>query len=317
MDNNDKIKKSITESIVVISIMALYIVYGIHFLPLLMLFIPLPFIVLGIRNNIYTNGISMILSFIIVGILLGFASNALLILTFIPLSLVINYCIIKRKTTMETIIFSTLVFFLGLVILMFFGVKISDFDITKQLENDFTQILTLQIDMFKDMGMTNSEILQTRDLLESLYKSFIVLIPSMVGIFSLVVSSINMFLSSVTLRKMGYGSIKPIGFSKFKLPKNIIPGIGVMFLATFIIKKLGIAYHDALLFNLTFLLSFVFLIQGLAVVDFLLKKSKVRLIFRILILGMMTFFIPMSSIILFLGILDTIFDTRKLRRAKS
>ncbi|WMM24680.1 DUF2232 domain-containing protein [Tissierella sp. MB52-C2] len=317
MNNNDKIKKSITESIVIISIMALYIVYGIHFLPLLMLFIPLPFIVLGIRNNIYVNAISMVISFIIVGALLGFASNALLILIFLPLSLVINYCIIKRKTTMEIISISTLIFFLSIVILMFLGVKISDLDLTKQLENDFTQILTIQIDMFKDMGMTNYEILQTKDLLESAYRSLIVLIPSMIGILSLVTSSINVFLSSLILRKMGYGAVKTIGFSKFKLPKNIIPGVGVMFVAAFIIKQLGIEYHDALLFNITFLVSFVFLVQGLAVVDFLLKKSKVRLVFRILILGMMTLFIPMSSIILFIGILDTIFDTRKLRRSKS
>ena len=317
MDNNDKIKKSITESVVVISIMALYIVYGIHFLPLLMLFIPLPFIVLGVRNNIYTNGISMIVSFTIVGILLGFASNALLILVFVPLSLVINYCIIKRKTTMEIISISTITFFLCFVVLMFLGVKISDLDLTKQLESDFTKILTMQLDMLKDMEMTNYEILQTKDLLEGAYRSIIVLIPSILGIMSLIVSSINVFLSSIILRKMGYGVVKPIEFSKFKLPKNVIPGIGVMFVAAFIIKKLGIEYHDALLYNLTFLVSFVFLIQGLAVVDFLLKKSKVRLIFRILILGVIMVFIPMGSVILFLGILDSIFDTRKIRRAKS
>ncbi|MBU5428331.1 YybS family protein [Tissierella pigra] len=317
MDNNDKIKKSITESIIVISIMALYIVYGIHFLPLLMLFIPLPFVVLGVRNNIYINGISMIISFIIAGLLLGVASNALLILIFVPLSLIINYCIIKRKTTMEIISASTLIFFLSIVMLMFLGVKISDLDLTKQLENDFTRILTVQIDMFRDMGMTNHEILQTKDLLETAYRSIIVLIPSMLGIISLIISSINVFLSSIILRKMGYGIVGAIGFSKFKLPKNIIPGILVMFMAAFIIKQLGIEYHDALLYNLTFLVSFAFLLQGLAVVDFLLKKSKVRLVFRILIIGIMILFIPMSSIILFLGILDTVFDTRKLRRLKS
>ncbi len=317
MNNNDKIKKSIIESIVVISIMALYIVYGIHFIPLLMLFIPLPFVVLGVRNGLYSNIISIIVASLIVGILLGFTSGASIILIFAPLSLALNYCINSRKNSTETILISTVAFFLSFLILMSFGGEISNLSLGKQLEESFTQILTMQIDMLKEMGMTNYEILETTNLLESAYKSFIVLIPSLMGIFSLAISYANLFLSSMVLRKMGYSTVNPQKFSRFKLPNNIIPGIGIMILVAFIIKKLQIQYHEALLFNITFLVGFIFFIQGLAVLDFLLIKAKIRLVFRVLILSLNIFFIPMSSIIFFIGILDTILDIRKIRRQKS
>lgn len=317
MNNNDKIKKSTVESIVVISIMALYIVYGIHFIPLLMLFIPLPFVVLGVRNGVYSNIISIIGASLIVGILLGLPSGASIILMFAPLSLILNYCIKNRKSNTETILISTAAFFLSYLILMSVEGKVSNLNIGKQLEETFTHILTVQMDVFKEMGMTNYEILQTTDLLENAYKSLIVLIPSIMGIFSLAISYANLFFSSIILKKMGYGTVNTQKFSRFKLPNNIVPGIGIMLLMALIIKKLQIQYHEALLFNITFLVGFIFFVQGLSVLDFLLIKAKIRLIFRIFILTLNIIFIPMSSILFFIGILDTIFDIRKIRRQKS
>ncbi len=317
MNNNDKIKKSIVESIVVVSIMSLYIIYGIHFLPLLMLFIPIPFVVLGVRNGIYANLISIIASSLIVGVLLGASSAVSLILIFATLSLVLNYCINKRKSSTETILVSTAAFFLSFIIFMFLEMNVSNLDLAKQLEDMLTQYLNMQIDMLKDVGMSNSQILRIRDILESGYKTIIVLIPSLMGIFSLAISYANLFFSSVVLRKMGYGTVRLQRFSRFKLPNNIIPGIGVMLLTAFLIKKLDIQYHEALLFNLTFLVGFMFIVQGLSVLDFLLIKLKIRLIFRVIILFLNIFFIPMGSILFFIGLGDTIFDIRKIRRQKS
>lgn len=317
MKNNDKIKKGMMECIVVISIMALYIVYGIHFLPLLMLIIPLPFVVLGVRNGVNSHIISIVLTSLIVGVLLGFSSGVSLILLFVPLSLALNYGIKMRRTIQETILIATAAFFLSFVMLMSFEGVISNLDIIKQFELEFTQFLTIQVDMLREAGMTKYEILQRTDLLENTYKQMIVLIPSFLAMFSLLVSYINFSLSSKVLRKMGYGTVNIQRFSRFKLPNNIIPGVGIMFLATFIIKKLGIQYHEALLVNITFLVGFAFIVQGFSVFDYLLIKSKMKLIPRIILLTMNIIFVPMGGIMFFIGSLDSIFDLRKIRRQKS
>ncbi len=317
LKNNDKIKKSTIESIIVISIMTLYIVYGIHVVPLLMLFIPVPFAILGIRNGIYINVISIIATSIIIGVLLGFISGVSIILIFAPLSLALNYCISKRKDSMETIFITTIAFFISFLVLIGLEASISNLNLTKQLESNFTQLLTMQIDMLNEVGMSKYEVLRTTDLLENAYKTIIILIPSLISIFSLAVSYINLLFSSIILRKMGYGIANYKKFSKFKLPNNIIPGIGIMLFTAFIIKTLKIQYHEALLINITFLISFVFFLQGLAVLDFLLIKSKLHVVFRILIISLNIVFIPMSSILFFIGIFDSIFDIRKIGRRKS
>lgn len=317
MKNNDKIKKSIMECIVVISIMALYIVYGIHFLPLLMLIIPLPFVILGVRNGIRSNIISIVLTSVIVGLLLGTSSGASLILLFAPLSIALNYSIKMRKTVQSTVLITTLAFFLSFIILMSFEGTTSNFDFIKQSEQEFTQFLTMQVDVLKDAGMSKYEILQRTDLLENTYKQMIVLIPSFLVMFSLLISYINLSLSSKVLRKMGYGTMNIQRFSRFKLPENIIPGVGIMLLATFLIKKLEIQYHEALLFNITFLVGFAFILQGFSVFDHLLIKAKMKLIPRIILITINIIFVPISGIMFFIGLADSIFDLRKLRRKKS
>lgn len=317
MKNNDKIKKSIIECTVVISIMALYIVYGMHFLPLLMLIMPLPFIILGVRNGIKSNIISIVLASLIVGLLIGISSGVSLILLFAPLSLALNYGIKMRRTTQETILIGTLIFFLSFIMIMSLEGLISDLDIIKQIEQEYTQFLTMQVDVLKEAGMTKYEILQRTDLLENTYKQMIVLIPSFLAMFSLFVSYINFSLSLMILRKMGYGTKNTQRFSKFKLPSNIIPGVGIMFLATFVIKKLGIQYHEALLFNITFLVGFAFILQGFSVFDYLLIKAKMKLIPRIILITINVIFVPMGGIMFLIGLLDSIFDLRKIRKQKS
>lgn len=317
MNNNEKLIKSILESIVVISIMSLYIVYGIEFLPLLMLLIPLPFVVLGVRNGIKYNIISIIVTSTIIQLILGSTSGASMVLIFAPLSIAINYNLIKRKSNTENILISTGAFFLSFLVLIGLGETLSDFNLTGQIKELLSQVLNLQVDMFKEMGMTSSEIHRVTDALEAEYKTFIIRIPSFLMIISFLISFININFSSLVLRKMNYGFIPVQRFHKFKLPNNIMPGVGIMFIFAFLIKYLGLGYHEALLLNLSFLVGFVFIIQGLAVLDHYLIKFRIKLFFRLIILAINIIFIPMGSLIFFVGAFDSIFDLRKIRRKKS
>ncbi len=317
MDNNGKMKKGIIESLIVISIMVMYAVYGIHFLPSLMIFIPLPFIILGIRNHIYNNIFSIIIASLIIQLLLGSSYGASLVLLFAPLSVAINYCIKHKKKSMETILISTAVFVLSFLLIISLGERVSDFNFTAQIEDFLSQSINMQIEIFKELGVSNDDLARLSESLEDQNRTIMVSIPSLLIIISFLISYINIFFSSFVLRKMGYGYVPEQRFSRFRLPNNIIPGIGIMFLAAFIMKSLEVQYHGALLLNLTFLVSFIFIVQGLAVIDFLLIRLKMKSVFRFLILALNIFILPTSTILFFIGVIDSIFDLRKLRMQKS
>lgn len=317
MNNENKIKGNILESIVVICIMSIYIVYGVHYLPLLIFLIPVPFVILGLKNGFTSNITSLVITLLIVQILLSSTSGASLMIAFAPLSLCLNYAIKSRKSRIETLLISTASFIVPFVILILLGIEVANIDLIKEAETILNQILGFQIDALKEIGMTNYEILQIKDMFESARNELLVLIPSFISIFSFLIAYINFSVVGFGFRKMGYGVVSSGSFSRFKLPNNIIPGIGIMLVTALLFKLLNVNYHEALLLNITFLVAAIFLAQGLAVLDFLLKKKKKKLVFRIIILGFALLFIPAHSILFFMGLFDSIFDIRKIRIKKS
>ena len=305
------------ENVLVILIMSLYIIYGIYYLPLLIIFIPIPFVVLGIRNGLKDNIISMAITSLIVGLLLDMPSALILILAFAPLSIALNYTIKKRKKTSEIILIATISFFLSLLIIIAIGSVSTELGGSIESEEIWAEIIKIQTDRFKEIGMTNTQIFENIELLEAAYEYMLITLPSILVITSLIISFLNYLVSTVISRKMGYGVLSLPRLSKFKLPDNIIMGTAIMFLSAIVMGWLDIPYHNALLLNISFLVGFIFFLQGLAVIDFLLIKAKMKIGFRIIILLMNLVIVPMGGILFFIGMFDSVFDIRKIGKRKS
>ena len=164
------------------------------------------------------------------------------------------------------------------------------------------------------MDLSAYEVLKIRDLLENAMDYVLLILPAIVIIFSLVISYLNYLISSLILRRLGYGIVSIPKFSKFKLPNNVLLGTGIMFLGAFIIKGLKLFYYETILLNITVIASFMFFTQGLSVVDYKLIEKNLGRIPRLLIILFFTIILPLGWLISFIGILDVIIDFRKLRR---
>lgn len=317
MDDKEKKKQSIIQAGLVICIMALYIVWGIHFLPPLTLLIPVPFIVLGVRNGFSWNILSIVITLLVVEIFLGDTMGASLVIVFAPLSMAINYCIEKRKNTKQTIFISTIVFLVPLITTLILGMKIADIDLITEMNTAFTEYISVQTGVLKEVGLESDKILDVVNNVESLYSEFLMIIPSLIIVFSIFITYINYFFTGVILRKMKYGLIRRPSLSRFQLPRNIILGTGIMLATSYLFKQFNFQNSEALLLNILFLILTMFMIQGLAVLDFVLKRMKINLVFRVILIVIFALILPMGSVIIFIGLLDSVFDMRKLRRLKS
>lgn len=187
--------------------------------------------------------------------------------------------------------------------------------IINQLEEFFTQSINYQIEILKDTGLSNYEVLKIKDFLENAFDYILLIMPSIIMIFSLITAYLNYLLSSLSLRKLEYGIVSIPKFSRFKLPNNILLGTGIMFLGAFILKKLELLYYKTVFLNITSIIAFIFFVQGLSVIDYKLIKRNIKIIPRILIVIVFTIIIPLGWLIPFIGVLDTIFDFRKIRRS--
>ncbi len=314
MNIDGKKRNKIIEVIFVIAMATIFMLIGMYYLPLIIFLYPVFFIVLGVRNGIKYNIISLIISSLFVGLMIDNISGIFILLNFAPLSIGLNYMIKKRKKSFEIMIICTVILLASFLLLMNIMGDASGVSIINQLEDFFTQTLNAQVEMLKDMDLSNYEVLKIRDLLENAMDYVLLILPAIVIIFSFIIAYLNYLISSLVLRRLGYGVVSIPKFSKFKLPNNVLLGTGIMFLGALIIKGLKLFYYQTVLLNITVIASFMFFTQGLSVVDYKLIEKKLGRIPRVLIILFFTIILPLGWIISFIGILDVIIDFRKLRR---
>ena len=306
--------KRISETILVIGIATILMLIGIYYLPWIIFLYPIPFIVLGIRYGINYNIIGLIISTFSIGLMIDKLSAVFIFLAFMPLSISLNYTIKNRKKPLETLIISTLVLLTSFLLIINIMDDMTGISVINQLEQFFTQTLNSQIELLKEMELSHYEILKIKDILENAFDYVLLIIPSIVMIFSLVTAYLNYLISSLLLRKLGYGIVSIPKFSKFKLPNNVLMGTGIMFLGAFLIKSLKLFYYETIFLNLTVLASFMFFTQGLSVIDYQLIKRNMRKIPRIFVIVFFTIILPLGGIISFIGVIDVIVDFRKFRK---
>lgn len=307
-------ENKVLETILVVGVSTILMLIGIYYLPWIIFLYPIPFIVLGVRYGINYNIISLIISTFCIGLMVDKISGIFIFLAFAPLSISLNYTIKSRKKPLETLIISTLISLVSFLLILNIMGDMTGVSVINQLEEFFKQTLNSQIEVLKEMELSHYEVLKIRDVLENAFDYVLLIIPSIVMIFSLVTAYLNYLISSLLLRKLGYGIVSIPKFSKFQLPNNVLLGTGIMFLGAFLIKNLKLFYYETILLNITVFTSFMFFTQGLSVIDYKLIQKNVRIIPRIFIIIFLTAILPLGWIISFIGVLDVIVDFRKFRK---
>lgn len=311
--NKNKKTKAFTESVLIVAIMTVYILLGLNFIPIIGILYPIPFVVLGIRNGIKHNVLSILASSITVGILVDLYTGAFIFIIYGPLSIGLAYLIKKRKSSQDILSICTIISLISYLVAIRLVGKVSGINFAHQLDETFKQSLKMQIDVIKDMGLSNYEMYKVEGILKNAFDYMLLIVPSIVIAFSLFTSYLNYLISSSILRRLGYREMSTPKFSHFRLPGNIILGTFVIFLGSYLIKKFKISYYETIFINVTVLSALIFFLQGLAVISYLLNKMKLSRIPKIIIMVVITIFIPLSGFISILGLLDAIINFRKIQ----
>ena len=244
--DDDNFKDDILETVGIIGFMVVYALLAIHSFPLLLFLFPAPFIYIGVKKDlkIAIGGITIVS--LLVGLMADTYSGIVLFELFMPLSLVIIYEITNRKKSTEILLYSTVVFFISCLLLYGLIQDITGASIITQMEESFREIVNVQVEMFRESGLTNYELSRTRDQLKNTYSYIVSILPAILIILSMFASYINYYASAIALRRSGIGIASIPNFSRFKLPSTIIPGIVVIFVALNLAKGLDIPTFDAI-----------------------------------------------------------------------
>ena len=171
----------------------------------------------------------------------------------------------------------------------------------------------------EDMNLSGYYMMGIRDLepdkmklaLESLKEMTKLAVPGFLIVVCMVFSYLNYWVISWAVSKTGRKISKLPPFRTFSLPKNIVLGSLVVYVLSYLTVKTGIIGKGLMMFNLELLFTFIFSIQGLAVVFYFgyFKKIPKPVIF--IVAGIFLFTWLGQTFLFILGLTDIILDIRK------
>ncbi len=317
MDEEKQFNYDILEIIGIIIFMTIYALVGIYLFPFNLVFFPIPFVFLAVRRGIAQGMLSLVVVSITILFMVDIANALLFILLFLPLVYTIAEGIKSRRSSLEILGLSTAILFVSVMLFYSVTQNVTGINIMNELEESFNQVLNTQIQTFKEMGLTNFELLKTVEELRGTYRYVLWIFPVIILVASLFISYTNYFVSVIVLRKSGLGILSIPRFSRFKLPNNVMTGVIIMLLASFAVREFNLSFSEPLLLNVMTLIWVMFTIQGLSVIDFMFNKLALKLPLRIFFLGLIIIFIPLGTLVVLVGIIDTIFDIRKYKRSNA
>lgn len=299
-----------TLSMIILGTLALIV--SLRVFPMAMFLLPVVFVVLGVNHGVKYNIIGLVVSSIIMGLILDISSAVLIVILFLPLSIVLVLMIRNNEKPSRILLGATIAFFISMLVLIMLLNVLGDINFIEASGKIIKMSFDNQLEALKEAGLKGDELETFQGLYESVYETLTITMPSMFMIFSLVISYLNYLITTVVLRKENYDlKYRPI-FSEFKLPKNIFLGTLIMLIGSYILLKLDILKARAVYENIIVIVNFLFTLQGLALIYFKLKESSLNKVIRVFIFVLTIFLLSLfGRLVSMLGILDSIFDFRK------
>lgn len=302
------------ESALITAIAVVFTMAGtyIPFLGILLMFLPAPFIIIGVKNSLKYCIISLVTAGILIGALTGLLNMIIFITTAGLSSIVIVYMIQKKYSFNLIFILGSIASLISTIIFFALLPKLIGFGFVELMENAFDQTREMYKTFFEMSGTDTENAKQILSNLDQSAEAILLIIP-----FGMIVSSVfttytNYIVSGAILRRIGLNIEKPKKFSYFRLPTNFMMGTLVIVILTYLTNKFNIVNSIALNANIMILFQVVFIMQGLAVLSFLIEKKGIRDAFRRIIL-VFVLLIQLFSLLLFVvGLFDVIFNIRKL-----
>lgn len=286
------------------------------YLPLLgmiTLFIwPVPITLLGVRHGLRTSVLAMLTAGLIVSILTHPITAGSLLLWLGLLGLALGYCFRRQWSPFRTlgvgtitVLISTLLLFL----LSFFLLGVNPFSEGQLLMAESSaQVL----EFYKGLGIAPEQLDKMQEQYQQMVEMFRYLLPATLLLGSVATAFINFSVARVVLGKLGQ---KVPGFPPFhtwRFPRSLLWG----YLAGIVLVLAGDYYGEDLLLeigmNIQVIFNLILLLAGLTVVHNLLRRYRLHTALLVVATFILLFNPFFSSLLSLLGIIDIVFNLRRL-----
>lgn len=314
---NKDLRLSKVLPIVILAIILILVSLNIPQLSLLLLLIPIIFALIGTLSNIRDNIILSIITFLALIFLtkITYAVD-IFINSIIPgtiIGIIAKKVLSKQDSNKYDPIFAgSIVFIISVVVHYIISKYIFSVDILDELIQIFNESIDTQKSLMQ--YTVNSNLLSEEYIIDT----FRNIVPSILFFRSMILSIIIYLVEIYVLKKLKYGNLEEIKFRNFYLPGN---AIGISFVLYLLMLGLSYIktplYTDSIFLNLQIIFNFMFIIQGISVSIYFIKKWLKTGVDKKVFIGAICIGIFGMTGISFIGMIDSILDFRKVRSYKS
>lgn len=295
--------------------------YYMQYLGILAMVWPVPVIIVGYRNGLKASILSALSAGLIVSLVTQPLVGVGLLVGFGLPGVLMGYMINKRVNPYLIVLLCGLVLSLTMVAEFFISLKAIGIDALQYLsgiQDSLKKQLDIAVNIYKNLGIAEKDLQYMRDYFYQGFDMMGLILPSALVIFGLMFSFIDYKLARLILKRIGQNIPDIEEFSKWRLTEPysfILLGLAVFAGVASYFKIPGLTIAAL---NISTALMFVFSIIGISIIAYYTKvygdrngisKALRRIIAVLIVLVFMQF-------IAFAGILDLVFDFRKLKPGK-
>ncbi len=236
----------------------------------------------------------------------------LLVMIFIPIPVMMRYMLTGRNAYRGILEGSmSAVTGVALVFLVFWSVTgATFFEVLNSVLNQMS-IEDMNLGVYNMAGMKELEPEAMQKTLESVKEVTRLAFPGTLIVFSVVIAYLNYGMISWILGKTGRKISTLPPFRTFSLPKNIIIGSLIIYILSYLTVNMGIIDKSLMMYSLELLFTFIFSIQGLAVIFFFGYSKKIPKPVVLIVSGIFIFTWLGQTFLFLLGLTDLVLEIRK------
>lgn len=313
---NKDLRLSKVLQIVILAIILILISLKIPNMSLLLLLIPIPFALISTLSNIRNSIVSLVITFLSLVFLIKFEYVVdIFINSVVPgtiMGIIAKKVLNKQDSNKyEPIFTGSIIFILSIIVHYVISKYFFKVDLLDELIKVFNDSLETQKDLIQ--SATNEDLLGTENVID-IFRN---IVPSILFFRSMILSIIVYFIEIYALKKVKYEDLDKIKFKNFYLPGNAIVISFVLYLLVLGLSYMKTPlYTDAILLNLEIIFNFMFIVQGIAVSIYFIKKWIKKGIDKKIFISAICIGIFGITGISFIGMIDSIWDFRNVRNYK-
>lgn len=278
--------------------------------------LPIPIAILYIRHNFKIAFTSLLISTLLISIILGLVIGVVFACLYGPIGIVLGYSFKKRIKVSRSIFLITIVFIIGLTLIVSFLLLFID-------KKFFVNMINVGIDSVKQYYEQSLKIMENQGRsadIESLKQQiesikpelFLYTIPAGIALNGFLFGFLNYAFTRSILKKLRYEVQELTPFEKVYIDNRLGALIIIITCLGVILNRLNSEIGNYIFASAVIVLQFTLLVIGSAVVyyyaknKFNMKRTPAIIITVALVLP------PMSSFITYIGFADLIFDFRKV-----